>query len=125
MNYAGDIPPEYISMLGVVLSALIGYWGLRTKARMDKEMKAQETNTLQWQPFVGELRDYFQGQIDELKTEIEELKTDIKERQDYEAYVTEKIYDQRSKLAGLEVSLPRILTFPEWRHNLLARKPSD
>lgn len=122
MNYAGDIPPEFFSFLAVLVPALIGYWGLRTKARMDRQMKFEETTVSQWQPFVGELKDYFQGQIDGLKAEVAQLKLEIQEREDYEAYVTEAILAQRSRLAGMKMTLPKIMTFPEWRHNLLARK---
>lgn len=112
-------------VLGIILSGLCGWWGIRAKARSDREVKLTEPAAAQWQPLVKEMKTFFQTQIDGLRREVEGLRTEIEQREAYEVYSTARIYEQRAVIRRKQLHVPTLMTFPEWKRERDLREKSD
>lgn len=112
MNFDG-IPTEVWTLGGVLLTALCGWLGVRTKSRSDKEASLPEG----WQRLTSEMRTFFTEQLAERDARLDAFEEEGKERTQYIQYATSmwrgvELWAARN---GHELPPPPFKTFPEWQ----------
>ena len=116
MSYM-DMIPNLITLFLGVFGGVVGYSTATHKNKTDKDMKDREINGASWEPFVEQMKIYFQERLDEQQEEIDDLKRMVAEDSKYQQYVLERIYDLRN-WANINKQTPtHILTKLEWKEH--------
>ena len=100
-----------------MFGGVVGYITATHKNKTDKDIKSQEFSGASWEPFVEQMKIYFQERLDEQQEEIDDLKRMVAEDSKYQQYVLERIYDLRN-WANINKQTPtHILTKLEWKEH--------
>lgn len=108
-----DLPVgQILTFLGGVVSAMLGYQATRLKAKEEKEA----TVPAGWRDLTSEMKSWFEDRTEDMEKRIASMEKSERVREGYELYVSDAIAQQRLWGTENQVSIPQIMTFPEWRN---------
>lgn len=116
MSYM-DMIPNLITLFLGLFGGIVGYITAAHKNRTDEDMKDREINGASWEPFVEQMKVYFQERLDSQQEEIDALKRMVAEDSKYQQYILERIYDLRNWAIINEQTPTHILTKLEWKEH--------
>lgn len=114
MSYI-EIIPNLITLFLGIFGGSVGYATATRKNQTDTDNKNNEIKGASWEPFVEQMKEYFQERLDSQQKEIDFLKNMVAEDSKYQQYVLERIYDLRNWATINNQTPTHILTKLEWK----------
>lgn len=111
---------ELLTFLGLVIGAIFTYLGVKATVSGQRDT----ARPADWQAFTGEMKSYFQEQLEsrdraiaEDRQRIAELEARDQERSEYLGWVTRMMRGIEAWAAreGLTLPPPPFMSFPEWK----------
>lgn len=114
MHYTELISNLVTLFLGI-FGGVAGYITATRKNQTDQDLKDKEINGASWEPFVEQMKDFFEDRLNSQQEEINSLKRVVSEDSKYQQYVLERIYDLRHWASINKVTPTSIMTKLEWK----------